>query len=156
MTRVRPVVTGAKGNQYNLQDARPVFEVVEGAGGLYIGARRRRGWQLLLAHPQYVLPCFTMIAPRGGHTVHGHFWIPIDERCWAWSYDYHPTARSPMPNAGRCRRTWASIAGSCPGLRPLPRGHDYLIDRDAQRRGETYSGVKGIAIQDGSLEEAWG
>ena len=33
-----------------------------------------------------------MIAPRGNHSVHGHFWIPIDdENCWAWSFDYHPT-----------------------------------------------------------------
>jgi len=29
-----------KGNQYNLADSRPVFEVVESAGGLFIGARR--------------------------------------------------------------------------------------------------------------------
>jgi hypothetical protein len=29
-----------KSNQYNLSDARPVFEVIESAGGLYIGARR--------------------------------------------------------------------------------------------------------------------
>ncbi len=88
-----PLFKGAKGNQYNLQDARPVFEVVESAGGLYIGARRNAEdgnyyWRIT----QYVLPSFTMIAPRGDHTVHGHFWIPIDDdNCWAWSYDYHPT-----------------------------------------------------------------
>jgi hypothetical protein len=31
---------GAKGNQYELTDLKPVFEVVESPGGLYIGARR--------------------------------------------------------------------------------------------------------------------
>src|SRR5262245_56420144 len=35
-----PLFKGAKANQYNLNDARPVFEVVESPGGLYIGARR--------------------------------------------------------------------------------------------------------------------
>ena len=35
-----PLFKGAKGNQYNLSDARPMFEVVESPGGLYIGARR--------------------------------------------------------------------------------------------------------------------
>ena len=35
-----PMFKGAKGNQYNLNDARPFFEVVESPGGLYIGARR--------------------------------------------------------------------------------------------------------------------
>ncbi len=40
---------------------------------------------------QWVMPSFTMIAPRGNHSVHGHFWIPIDdENCWTWSFDYHP------------------------------------------------------------------
>ena len=75
-----PLFKGAKGNQYNLNDARPVFEVVESPGGLYIGARRNAEdgnyyWRIT----QWVMPSFTMIAPRGGHTVHGHFWIPIDD-----------------------------------------------------------------------------
>ena len=75
-----PLFKGAKGNQYNLSDARPVFEVVESPGGLYIGARRNAEegnyyWRIT----QWVMPSFTMIPPRGGHSVHGHFWIPIDD-----------------------------------------------------------------------------
>src|SRR5258707_3292315 len=86
-----PLFKGAKGNQYNLSDARPVFEVVESPGGLYIGARRNAEdgkyyWRIT----QWVMPSFTMIAPRGNHSVHGHFWIPIDdETCLACSFDYH-------------------------------------------------------------------
>jgi hypothetical protein len=34
--------------------------------------------------------------------------------------------------------------------------NDYLMDREAQKRGEYYSGVKGIAIQDSSLQESMG
>ena len=30
------------------------------------------------------------------------------------------------------------------------------MDREAQRRGDTYSGVKGIAMQDASLQESMG
>ena len=88
-----PLFKGARGNQYNLSDSRPVFEVVESPGGLYIGARRNAEnghyyWRIT----QWVMPSFTMIAPRGNHSVHGHFWIPIDdENCWTWSFDYHPT-----------------------------------------------------------------
>jgi hypothetical protein len=42
-------------------------------------------------------------------------------------------------------------------FRPLQnKDNDYLIDREAQRRGDTYSGVKGIAIQDSSLQESMG
>ena len=34
--------------------------------------------------------------------------------------------------------------------------NDYLIDRAAQKAGKTYSGVKGIAMQDASLQESMG
>jgi hypothetical protein len=34
--------------------------------------------------------------------------------------------------------------------------NDYLIDRDAQKAGRTYSGVAGIAMQDASLQESMG
>jgi phthalate 4,5-dioxygenase len=33
---------------------------------------------------------------------------------------------------------------------------DYLMDREAQRRGEMFSGVRGIAQQDASLQESMG
>ena len=35
-----PLFKGSKGNQYNLSDAKPHFEVVESPGGLLVGARR--------------------------------------------------------------------------------------------------------------------
>ena len=41
--------------------------------------------------------------------------------------------------------------------RPLAnKDNDYLMDRAAQKRGDTYSGIEGIAIQDGSLQESMG
>ena len=75
-------------------DMKPVFEVVESPGGLYIGARRNAEngnyyWRIT----QWVMPAFTMIAPRADHPVHGHFWVPIDDdNCWAWSFDYQVDA----------------------------------------------------------------
>jgi phthalate 4,5-dioxygenase oxygenase subunit len=155
-----PLFRGAQGNRYNLSDARPVFEVVESAGGLYIGARRNAEnghyyWRIT----QFVLPSFTMIAPRGGHTVHGHFWIPIDdENCWAWSYDYHPTRKITGSERQAMKDGKGIHCKYVPGTyRPLAnKDNDYLMDRAAQRRGDTYSGVEGIAIQDGSLQESMG
>ena len=41
--------------------------------------------------------------------------------------------------------------------RPLAnKDNDYLMDREAQQRGETFSGIKGIAMQDASLQESMG
>ena len=41
--------------------------------------------------------------------------------------------------------------------RPLQnKDNDYMMDRDAQKREETFSGIKGIAMQDASLQESMG
>src|SRR5579863_33056 len=155
-----PLFRGARGNEYNMGDMKPVFEVVESDGGLYIGARRNaENDQYYWRITQYVLPSFTMIPPRGGHTVHGHFWIPIDdENCWAWSYDYHPTRAITSAERKAMQEGKGIHCKLVPGsYRPLAnKDNDYLMNRDAQRRGETYSGIEGIAIQDGSLQESMG
>jgi phthalate 4,5-dioxygenase len=155
-----PLFKGSKGNQYNLNDKKPVFEVVEQPGGLYIGARRNAEegkyyWRIT----PWVMPSFTMVPPRGDHPIHGHFWIPIDdENCWAWSFDYHPVRAL----TGDERQAMIDGKGIhvryVPGTyRPLAnKDNDYLMDRDAQRAGITYSGVEGIAMQDASLQESMG
>ena len=155
-----PLFKGAKGNQYNLSDARPVFEVVESAGGLYIGARRNAEagnyyWRIT----QWVMPSFTMSPPRGGHPVPGHFWIPIDdEHCFAWSYDFHPTRELTAAEREAMRQGKGIHVKNIPGTyRPVAnKENDYLMNRGAQRRGETYSGIEGIAMQDASLQESMG
>ena len=155
-----PLFKGAGGNKYNLGDMKPVFEVVENEGGLLIGARRNAEdgkyyWRIT----PWVMPCFTMVPPRGDHPIHGHFWVPIDdENCIAWSFDYHPV------RALRAEERQAMIDGYgihvtyVPGTyRPAAnKDNDYLMDREAQRRGDTYSGVAGIAMQDASLQESMG
>jgi phenylpropionate dioxygenase-like ring-hydroxylating dioxygenase large terminal subunit len=155
-----PLFKGAKGNQYNLKDSRPVFEVVESAGGLYIGARRNAEnghyyWRIT----QWVMPSFTMIAPRGNHPMHGHFWVPIDdENCWTWSFDYHPIRNLTETEVQAMRDGKGIHVKYVEGtFRPLAnKDNDYLIDRAAQKAGRTYSGVEGIAMQDASLQESMG
>ena len=155
-----PLFKGARGNQYNLSDARPVFEVVESPGGLYIGARRNaEGGHYYWRITQWVMPSFTMIAPRGHHAVHGHFWVPIDdENCWAWIYDYHPTRELTAAELAAMRDGKGIHVRYVPGtFRPLAnKDNDYLIDRAAQKAGRTFSGVEGIAMQDASLQESMG
>jgi phthalate 4,5-dioxygenase oxygenase subunit len=155
-----PLFKGAKGNQYNLKDSRPVFEVVESSGGLYIGARRNAEnghyyWRIT----QWVMPSFTMIAPRGNHPMHGHFWVPIDdENCWTWSFDYHPIRNLAETEVQAMRDGKGIHVKYVEGtFRPLAnKDNDYLIDRAAQKAGRTYSGVEGIAMQDASLQESMG
>jgi phenylpropionate dioxygenase-like ring-hydroxylating dioxygenase large terminal subunit len=155
-----PLFRDNVGNRYNLGDLRPVFEVVESPGGLYIGARRNADngnyyWRIT----QWVVPNFTMIPPRGDHSVHGHFWVPIDdENCWAWSYEYHPSRPLTDEEIAAVRAGQGIHVKYTPGTyRPLAnKDNDYLIDRAAQKAGKTYSGVEGIAMQDASLQESMG
>ncbi|OFW16413.1 MAG: (2Fe-2S)-binding protein [Acidobacteria bacterium RIFCSPLOWO2_02_FULL_67_21] len=155
-----PLFRDAPGNQYNLSDMRPVFEVVESPGGLHIGARRNaEGGRYYWRITQWVMPSFTMIAPRGGHSVHGHFWIPIDdENCWTWSFDYHPTRPLTGAEVAAMQAGKGIHARVIPGTyRPVAnKDNDYLMDRAAQRAGTTYSGIEGFAMQDQSLQESMG
>ena len=155
-----PLFKGAKGNKYNQMDKKPVFEVVEAEGGLFIGARRNAEeghyyWRIT----PWIMPSFTMVPPRGDHPMHGHFWIPIDdENCWAWSFDYHPV-RALAPEERQAMIDGHGVHNEyVPGTwRPLQnKDNDYMMDREAQKRGDTYSGIKGIAMQDASLQESMG
>jgi phenylpropionate dioxygenase-like ring-hydroxylating dioxygenase large terminal subunit len=155
-----PLFKGSKGNEYNLGDTKPHFEVVESPGGLYIGARRNAEngkyyWRIT----PWVMPSFTMIPPRGDHPVGGHFWIPIDdETCWAWNFDYHPIRPLTDKEVEAMRQGWGRhVIYEPSGWRShANKDNDYLIDRAAQKAGITYSGVAGFAMQDSSVQESMG
>ena len=155
-----PLFKGAKGNEYNQGDLKPFFEVADTDGGLLVAARRNAEeghyyWRIT----PWVMPNFTMVPPRGDHPVHGHLWVPIDdENCWVYTFDYHPI-RALTPGERQAMREGHGVhSENIPGTyRPTAnKDNDYLMDRDAQRRNDHYSGVKGIAIQDSSLQESMG
>lgn len=155
-----PLFKGAKGNQYNLSDRMPFFEVVKHDAGLYVGARRNaEDGQYYWRITPWIMPCFTMVPPRGDHPLHGHFWIPIDdENCWAWSFDYHPNRALTEIERTAMEEGKGVHCEYVPGtfIPKANKTNDYLMDRQAQKEGRTYSGVEGIAIQDSSLQESMG
>jgi phthalate 4,5-dioxygenase len=155
-----PLFKGTRGNDYNLGDLKPFFEVADADGGLFVGARRNAEegkyyWRIT----PWVMPAFTMVPPRGDHPMHGHFWVPIDDdNCWVYTFDYHPVrALTPVERQAMVDG-FGVHSENIPGTyRPRAnKDNDYLMDRDAQRRGEHFSGVAGIAIQDASLQESMG
>jgi phenylpropionate dioxygenase-like ring-hydroxylating dioxygenase large terminal subunit len=158
--RSDPLMTGSRGNDYNMTDLQPVFEVSDHPAGLFIGVRRNAEpgshyWRIT----PWCMPSFTMIPPRGHHPVHGHFWIPIDDaNCWAWSFDYHPIRTLTETERQAMRDGKGIHTSTIPGTYiPLAnRDNGYLMDRAAQKTGTPYSGVAGIAMQDASLQESMG
>jgi len=153
-----PLFKSAAGNKYNLSDLKPVFEVVDNPGGLLIGARRlaeddQYYWRIT----PWLMPSYTMVPPRGDHPVHGHFWIPIDDtHCWAWSFDYKPNRDLTEQERWSMQQGKGIHCEYVPGtyIPKANRSNDYLMNRQAQKMTDTYSGIEGIAIQDGSLQES--
>ena len=155
-----PLFAGSKGNEYNLRDPMPEFDVVDFPGGLLIGARRNaEGGRFYWRITPWIMPAHTIIPPRAGHPLGAHVWVPIDdESCWAWSINYHPRRALSDAELDAMRGGKGIHVQYVPGtFVPLQnKRNEYLIDRDAQKRGETFSGVEGIAMQDASLQESMG
>jgi phthalate 4,5-dioxygenase oxygenase subunit len=156
-----PMHTGSAGIAYIKGDSRPRFEVAESDGGLLIGARRNADadhhyWRIT----PFIMPWYTIIPPFGiEHPLGAHAWVPIDdENCWTWSMNYHPTRPLHEHELASMRSGGGIHVEYLPGtFRPVAnRDNDYLIDRQAQRENRSFSGVKGISMQDASLQESMG
>jgi phenylpropionate dioxygenase-like ring-hydroxylating dioxygenase large terminal subunit len=154
-----PLHKNTKGAKYQ-QDRKPKFEVVESAGGLYIGARRNAEpghyyWRIT----QWIMPWYTMVPPYGDNALNAHAWVPIDdENCFTWTFTYHPTRPLSEQELAVMREGGGIHVKFIPGtFRPLiNKDNDYMMDRELQRSGRSYSGVRTIAMQDASVQESMG
>ena len=105
------------------------------------------------------MPWYTLIPPYAGHALNGHAWVPMDdENCMAWSMTFHPTAPIPEKDVELIKDGNGVHAELIPGsFRPVAnRDNDYLIDRAKQKSGRHYNGVRGLAMQDASVQESIG
>jgi len=154
-----PLHRNTNGAQYQ-SDQKPKFEVVESSGGLYLAARRNAEeghyyWRIT----QWIMPWYTMVPPYGHNALNAHAWVPIDdETCYTWTFTYHPTRPLSDMELDVMRKGGGIHVVLEPGsFRPvINRDNDYMMDRAAQKRGETYCGVRGIAMQDAAVQESMG
>jgi phthalate 4,5-dioxygenase oxygenase subunit len=154
-----PLHKGTKGAQYQ-KDTKPRFEVVESDGGLLIGVRRNADpgfyyWRI----SQWIMPWYTMIPPYGNNALNGHAFVPIDDdNCWVWSMTHKPAEPLTEAEIHSMKNGEGMYAELIPGTyrSVANKDNDYLIDRTLQKSGRYYSGVKGIGMQDASLQESMG
>jgi phthalate 4,5-dioxygenase oxygenase subunit len=154
---MRPQVGGTR---LSRQDTAPHFEVVGAPHGLLIGARRTADddnyyWRIT----QWIAPWYTMIPPFGDNPLGGHAWVPIDdETCLTWSFQWHPARPLTEEELAPMR------AGLGIHMELIPRtfypvrnaSNDYLIDRESQRNGSSFTGIRGISAQDNAMQESMG
>ena len=141
-------------------DPHPQFMPMDSPAGLYITTRRNvepNSYYWRVTH--WLMPCFNLFPPYEGNPYGAHAWVPIDDhQSWTFSIDYRPDR--PLTS----EEVQAMAAGMGIHSENIPNtfvpvanaSNDYLIDRQAQRRKETFSGVMGIAEQDAAVQESMG
>lgn len=142
------------------KDTAPRFEVVDTDYGLLIGARRDADednfyWRIT----QFLMPFYTMIPPFAGAPRGGHAWVPIDdENCWVWSWSWTPDRDLTEEEIKQMK----SGAGIHPSLIPgtfrtkANKENDFLIDREMQKRGESFAGIFGVGMEDHAVQVSAG
>jgi nitrite reductase/ring-hydroxylating ferredoxin subunit len=155
-----PMHKHSKALDYIKADSNVVFDIEEVAHGLTLYGRRlgdadSHYWRIT----QWIFPWFTLIPPFGPHALGGHVWVPIDdENCWAWSINWLADRPLPKEELDAMKDGRGIHVKYVPGtFTPLAhKGNDWLIDREAQKNKESFSGVDGFSIQDASLQESMG
>jgi phthalate 4,5-dioxygenase len=155
---------------YELNDRAPRYQVVETAYGTMYGAYRpATDGQFYWRVAHFLFPFYTM-PPVGllGIKITARCWVPLDDEHTMF-YMMSPKLR-PAPAAQQAAQGDASptaafgptrlhpnTTGWLGRFNPEPnRSNDYLIDREAQRRGDSYTGVRGIHMQDQTITESMG
>lgn len=154
-----PLHKGTEGAKY-ARSTNTTFDIHESGGGLMIGAKRKAEpgfsyWRVT----QWMMPWYTLIPPYKGNALNGHAWVPMDDNnCMAWTMTFHPTRALTEEEIAAMDSGHGVHCEYVPGtFRPLANmDNDYLMDREAQRKKIHYSGIKGIAVQDSSLQESMG
>lgn len=135
----------------------PKFEVEKTSYGLLIGARRETDdpdeayWRVT----HYVLPWYGLIPPVFNPNARiTHAWIPIDDdNCMHWSFTWDPMA--PFAHEALINAHHVDLI---PGtLRPVQnKDNDYLIERELQASGRSYTGISNVSTQDAAVQESAG
>src|SRR6516225_6844611 len=149
----------SKGAEFT-RDTDARFEVIETRGGMMIGVRRpATAHQLYWRITQWVMPFHTMIPPYGDNALNGHAFVPIDdENCMVWCFTHHPARPLSAHEIDTMRQGGGiHVKLLANSFRPfVNKDNDYMIDRVAQKHHKSYSGVKGIAMQDAAIQESCG
>jgi phthalate 4,5-dioxygenase len=134
-----------------------LYEVLPTDFGFIVGTGRDLGganihWNVNI----FLMPFHKIISlvPQAAH-----MWVPIDdEHTMLYSINYNPD-RPLKPEDLQRQTSWNGIhAENIPGTdgAVANKRNDYLIDRQRQASGQSFTGIKGIGIQDCAVQESMG
>ena len=148
---------------YRLNDRAPRYAVVDTPFGTMYGAYRpaeedSNYWRIAV----YLFPYF-VIVPTGllGHQVSMRAWVPMDDEHTM----FITMSRRALDRGQRVREDGANQAAvyvqNTSGWLgrfnlAINAENDYLIDREKQRRKESFTGIQGVSQQDHAVTESEG
>ncbi len=132
------------------------YEVLRMDFGFAAGTCREAGENNAWTCSIMLMPFHKLIAttPTGAHV-----WVPIDdENTMNYCIEYTHDRPLEAADLGDSRDGEFIHPELVPGSeRPVAnKDNDYLIDRDLQKSGTSYTGIKGIGRQDAALQESMG
>lgn len=134
-----------------------LHEILETDFGLVIGAgRETEKGDIRWGSNLMILPYHKVFASTPNA---GHMWVPIDdENSMLYSVDFFPD-RVPTQEDLAKSKNWLhihteNIPGSDRAVQNID--NDYMIDRAEQASGASYTGLKGLAVQDCAIQESMG
>jgi phenylpropionate dioxygenase-like ring-hydroxylating dioxygenase large terminal subunit len=146
-----------KGNADGNRAITPRYELVPTDFGFVIGAGRDLGNGNIVWSISMMMIPFHKIIPS--NPLAAHVWAPIDdETTMLYSINFNP--QRPLTDEDLEReKAWRGIhTENIPGTdRAIQnKDNDYLIDRVLQASGVSYTGLKGLGIQDCAVQESMG
>ncbi|MGH6769312.1 MAG: Rieske 2Fe-2S domain-containing protein [Xanthobacteraceae bacterium] len=134
-----------------------LYEAIPVDFGFICGSGRVRDDGTVSWHIEIMMMPFHKLIPSVVRAA--HVWAPMDdENTMLYSVNFNPLR--PLTDEEMEReRAWRgihteNIAGSDRAL--LNRDNDYMIDRMLQKSGRSYTGIKGLGIQDCAMQESMG
>jgi phthalate 4,5-dioxygenase oxygenase subunit len=107
------------------------------------------------------MPTWKMFQPFKGnhHRISILAWMPVDdENCMLWAIEYHYDRPLEDEEMARSRGFgYIHVEADPKTLRPhRNRDNDYLIDRERQASGASFTGMRGVGLQDSAIQESMG
>ncbi|NQV54719.1 MAG: Rieske 2Fe-2S domain-containing protein [Rhodospirillales bacterium] len=154
--------------RFQLLNKAPEFHAEDTPWGtMYAAFRPADAGETYWRMAHFLFPCWTM-QPNGDmdHQIHARAWVPLDDTHTM----FVQINWTGMKRGMSVTKTGAPLPGGGQVFDYLPTstdwlgryrlnsnaGNDYLIDRDAQRRDEIYTGITGIYEQDQAITESMG
>jgi len=134
-----------------------LYEVIPTDFGFVVGTGRERTDGTILWNMNVMLSPFHKIISSIPHAA--HVWAPIDdENTMLYSVDFHPSRPLTEEDLARSKAGYGIHTENIPGTDHAVRNraNDYLIDRELQASGKSYTGMKGFGTQDCAIQESMG